>query len=216
MVSHIRKGIYESISFCASVVAGKLIVIDPKEPIKQAELECIAFQSLMAVIIQQRGGLPLKASAVELNGKAVLFLGNANQGKTTISEKLIDKGAKHLSCGIVVIKKEQGKFYAYPGIGRVNLTPKQYTVKKQELSHIYSRHYLRWIRNPGLEAWEKILTSSIFMFVLKDKPQAKTISKLIENLEESNKINKVLLPPSFDDYASEGAFEFIDASLFIT
>jgi hypothetical protein len=62
---------------------GREIVLDPVPGANPELLRVLLMGRMMAYLLRQRGWLPLHASAVRIEGQAVLFLGASGSGKST-------------------------------------------------------------------------------------------------------------------------------------
>ena len=71
---------------------GKEIVIDPFSGVEERLLRLPLLGAVLAVLLHQRGFLTLHASAVAINGGAVVFLGGRGWGKSTLAATLYARG----------------------------------------------------------------------------------------------------------------------------
>ena len=67
---------------------GREIIIDAKEDSEPALLRLCILGPGFAVLLHQRNYLILHASAVSVEGEAVIFLGNSGDGKSTMSDRI--------------------------------------------------------------------------------------------------------------------------------
>lgn len=78
--------------------------------------------SALAAILHQRSLLPLHANAVEIEGKAVAFMGHSGAGKSTLAAWFHDRGFRLLADDVCVVTFDAaGQPYASPGIPRLRL-----------------------------------------------------------------------------------------------
>jgi hypothetical protein len=77
--------------------------------------------SAFAAILHQRALLPLHANAVEIDGKAVAFMGHSGAGKSTLAAWFHDHGFKVLADDVCVVRTADGKAFAHAGIPRLRL-----------------------------------------------------------------------------------------------
>lgn len=97
------------------VVNGKQITI---EPCVQSDLNGIRLYllgSCMGAIFHQRKMLPLHASAICVDDKAVLFTGKSKAGKSTTAHAFVQKGYQLHADDICVIGQKNGQTLVYPG-----------------------------------------------------------------------------------------------------
>ena len=82
---------------------GDLIEIEPLPEIDADTLRMPLLGAAMAVLLQQRGLFSLHASAVAIDGRAAIFIGDKGQGKSTMSSMLYGRGHEIISDDIAVI-----------------------------------------------------------------------------------------------------------------
>jgi hypothetical protein len=75
----------------------------------------------MAVLLLQRGLLVLHASAVSVDGKAVVFLGSRTAGKSTMTAALHREGYQMIADDVVGIKIDDGMSVVVPGVPQIRL-----------------------------------------------------------------------------------------------
>ncbi len=66
---------------------------------------------------------PLHATAVAIDGKAALFLGDCGLGKSTLAAAFLRAGYRLLSDDLLVLHKPHAALLAYPGSPRIKLFP---------------------------------------------------------------------------------------------
>ena len=87
-------------------------------------LEALALQGVVfAALMSQRGKMVLHASAIELQGRAVILVGDKGQGKTTLGLKLLSMGGRLLSDDVTVLSFENGRAMILPGPPSVKAWP---------------------------------------------------------------------------------------------
>jgi hypothetical protein len=82
---------------------GKEIVVDALPGVKEQVLRLPLLGTVLSAAIQQRGFLPLHASAVAIDGRAVAFLGPRGAGKSTMAAALYARGHDLISDDSVVV-----------------------------------------------------------------------------------------------------------------
>jgi len=83
---------------------GKEVLVDPYKDSEQAFLQQCIIGPVFAVLLHQRKYLILHASAVSLDGEAVIFLGNTGDGKSTIAASLLELGHQFLADDIAAVQ----------------------------------------------------------------------------------------------------------------
>ncbi len=83
---------------------------------------------IMSLWLEQQGYLVLHASAVLIDNKAVLFLAESQQGKSTLAAAMVKMAYPLLSDDLLAVKYSQAedRFYAYPSYPVIKLWPDQF------------------------------------------------------------------------------------------
>jgi dephospho-CoA kinase len=89
------------------VTAGHEIVIDPDDAAPALDVRGYLLGSIFVVLCQQRGLLPLHASAVASKSGVVAFLANSGQGKSTLAAHLAQRGFRVLADDVCLIDATQ-------------------------------------------------------------------------------------------------------------
>ncbi|MBI3351136.1 MAG: serine kinase [Nitrospirae bacterium] len=112
---------------------GREIIFQPVPGAEEHLLRLFILGPVLAVILHQRGFLILHASAVEVNGNAVAFLGGSGWGKSTIAAALNGQGHAVLSDDVVAVDIS-GKVNPtlFPGFPQIKLNAEVVSV----LSHL--------------------------------------------------------------------------------
>ncbi len=84
---------------------------------------CYLLGPVFGLLLRLQGRVCLHASAVEINGESVVFVGCEGAGKSTTAAAFARLGSPVLSDDIVVLHEEQGRFHVLPAYPRVNLWP---------------------------------------------------------------------------------------------
>ncbi len=97
------------------------ITYAPAPGVEEGVVELFLFGSAMGALLHLRGILPLHASAVEINGKAVLFTGDSGAGKSTTAYAFGLAGCPILSDDVAGIHLIDGHATVVPGLERLKL-----------------------------------------------------------------------------------------------
>ena len=124
-------------------INGTTIIVDALPEAEPEDVRLFLFGSVLGALFHQRGQLPLHASAVAIDGKAVAFCGNSGAGKSTLSAALQRMGYPLICDDIAVIGlDDSGVPLVYPGIPRVKLWKdalEHFEVDHSTLTRAYSR-----------------------------------------------------------------------------
>ena len=85
------------------VTNGNQIIIDAQAHVPEQEILHFLFNPVAGALLMQRGVLPLKASAVAKDGKAVILLGNSASGKSLLAAGLMRQGFKVLTDAVCAV-----------------------------------------------------------------------------------------------------------------
>jgi HPr Serine kinase C-terminal domain len=102
---------------------GKEIVIDPNQGVEERMLRLPLLGTILAVLLHQRGHLVLHASAVAIDGEAVVFVGNKGRGKSTMAATLYRRGHELIADDVVALAFENGRPIVVPGYPQFKLYP---------------------------------------------------------------------------------------------
>jgi hypothetical protein len=93
---------------------GAEIVVDPEPAALALNVRAYLLGSIFAVLCQQRGLLPLHASAVSYRGGVVAFIGRSGQGKSSLAAHLAQRGLPVVSDDICLIEATQAQSMVIP------------------------------------------------------------------------------------------------------
>ncbi len=88
---------------------GQEIIVEPLPNIDERLVRLPLLGAVLAVLLHQRGKFVLHASAVALNGRVVVFVGEKGSGKSTMAAALCRRGHELLADDIVAIDLEAGR-----------------------------------------------------------------------------------------------------------
>lgn len=104
------------------VTGGREIVVDPVPGSSERNIRLFLLGSALGGILHQRGLLPLHANAIEVDGRAIAFMGHSGAGKSTMAAWFLDRGYRVLADDVcVVTMDEAGRPLAHRGIPRLRL-----------------------------------------------------------------------------------------------
>lgn len=101
---------------------GRQILVDPQPGVPDRNVRLFLLGSAFGGLLHQRGMLPLHANAVEIEGKAVAFMGESGAGKSTLAAWFHDRGFRVIADDVCVVQfAADGRALAMPGIPRLRL-----------------------------------------------------------------------------------------------
>jgi len=93
---------------------GREVTVDAAPATDPATVETLLLGSPLAALCYQRGLMPLSATAIEVNGAAVAFVGASGSGKSTLGAFLARRGYALLTDDLLpVLAEPQPTAYAY-------------------------------------------------------------------------------------------------------
>ena len=95
---------------------GNRITVSPMEGSTLVQIRLFLDGYCMAIILLQRGILPLHGSAVAVDGKAYAIIGRSGAGKSTLAKALMEQGFSFLCDDIIPVRfcEESGKAVVSP------------------------------------------------------------------------------------------------------
>lgn len=131
------------------IAGGDTIVVDPEPGVPDRNIRLYLLGSAFGALLHQRGLLPLHANAIEVDGKAVAFMGASGAGKSTLAAWFHDRGHRVISDDVCVVSpSETGRAFAIPGLPRLRLWQDALQATSREAAG-YDRSYV------GDDLWDK-------------------------------------------------------------
>lgn len=93
------------------------------QPLSDGDIAPFLLGPALGIVLRLRGVTCLHASAVNIRGRAIAFVGAPGAGKSTIAAVFARKGHSVLTDDIVAIGKRDAVFIAHPGYPFLNLLP---------------------------------------------------------------------------------------------
>lgn len=101
---------------------GREIVVDAVPGVPDKNVRLYLLGTAMGAVLHQRGLLPLHANAVEIDGRAIAFVGESGAGKSTLAGWFHDRGHRILSDDVCVVHGiEGGRPLVHPAVRRLRL-----------------------------------------------------------------------------------------------
>lgn len=119
-----RTGVRVTIPGVASywVEAGRHVIVQPILPEDSADIRVFLLGTVLAILCFQRGFVPLHASAVDMDGRALLISGVSGAGKSTLATAFSAQGYRLLSDDICALQvHEEQPLLVLPAFPRVRL-----------------------------------------------------------------------------------------------
>ena len=113
---------WKDVATC-QVLGANEIVVDLAPGAEMARVVQLVLGPAIGALLHLRGVFALHASAVEIGGRAVLFIGNKGRGKSTLAAKMYDMGHRFISDDIVPITICEDQLLVSPGYPQLKLWP---------------------------------------------------------------------------------------------
>lgn len=124
---------------------------------------------VLGFVLRCLGTICLHASAIAIDGRAVLFAGHSGAGKSTTAAAFAERGFAVLSDDIVALSLESGQIFVQPGYPRVNLWLDSATALFGNpaalplLTPTWDKHYLDLTKGGERFQTEALRLSSIYI-----------------------------------------------------
>ena len=102
---------------------GRRITGHPLKPVSQETFQTYLLAQVLSFALLRMGIESLHATTVVITGKAVAFLGDCGDGKSTLAAACLKAGFTLLTDDLLVLKQANGHVFAYPGPPRIKLMP---------------------------------------------------------------------------------------------
>lgn len=104
------------------VTGGDTIEVDGAQHIDEGQLVSMILGSGLAALLMQRGIIPLHASAVRVQGGALVVMGRSGAGKSTLLATLVERGYPMLADDVLgLVPQETGAPLALPAFPSIRL-----------------------------------------------------------------------------------------------
>jgi hypothetical protein len=103
------------------ITGGKEITVDPLPDAAPGALNVVLLGRIMAFLLRQRGWLPLHASVVVVNERAILFLGPSGGGKSTTAAAFHARGHMVIADDVGAVRVLNGHSVVRPAWSRIRL-----------------------------------------------------------------------------------------------
>ena len=104
------------------ISGGKSILVDAAPDVPERNVRLFLLGSAFGALLHQRGLLPLHANAVQVDGKALAFMGESGAGKSTLAAWFHDRGHRIVADDVCVVRfDDEAGAVVSPGIPRLRL-----------------------------------------------------------------------------------------------
>lgn len=103
------------------VTGGSTVAFETENDTPVEDVAIFLVGTVLGILLHQRGHIALHASAVQVDGKAVLFCGRSRAGKSTMAAALSQRGYPLVTDNLCVVATAAGTPMALPDGGRLRL-----------------------------------------------------------------------------------------------
>ena len=100
---------------------GREIIVEASAQSLERNVRLYLLGSAMGILLHQKGLLPLHANAIEIDGRAVAFMGESGAGKSTLAAWLHDEGHRLIADDVCVLRSNEEGVWVHPGLPRIRL-----------------------------------------------------------------------------------------------
>jgi hypothetical protein len=119
---------------------GRTVTVIPAAGADEAAVRLYLVGTIMAILLYQRGRLPLHASAIAIGGEAVGFLGVSGAGKSTMAAALQARGHRVVADDVTALRVGDGQVLTYPAFPLLKLMPEAAASAGCDVSRLESLH----------------------------------------------------------------------------
>jgi hypothetical protein len=119
---------------------GRQITIIPTPEASEQVIRFYLVGTIMAILLYQRGLLVLHASAVEMQGGAVAFLGVSGAGKSSTIATLLTQGYRMIADDVVAVDWEKANPVVFPGFPQIKLSAEMSTALGHDFEQLLPLH----------------------------------------------------------------------------
>ncbi len=101
--------------------SGREILVDPLPGAAPEVVRIFLLGSALGTALHLSEGLALHASAVEIDGRAVLFVGDCGAGKSTTAAAFVQRGYRMVADDVAYLTLESGRPLVHQGVKRIKL-----------------------------------------------------------------------------------------------
>ena len=124
------------------ISGGREIIVDAAAGVPDRNVRLFLLGSAFGALLHQRGLLPLHANAVEIDGRAFAFMGEAGAGKSTLAAWFHDQGHRIIADDVCAVGFDgSGQPFAAPGLPRLRLWAQALEATARDPA-IYDRSYV--------------------------------------------------------------------------
>jgi hypothetical protein len=153
-----------------SIEEGKKIVVSPNEGSDEGEIRLYILGTCMGAILIQRKVFPLHGSAIAINGKAYVFVGDSGAGKSTLASAFINKGYEMLSDDVIAVSfsNENVPFVtpSYPQQKLWQESLNEFGMESEDFQPLYGRETKYSVPVASRFSNERLPLSGIFELVI--------------------------------------------------
>ena len=119
---------------------GRSVVCNPLDRATTESFQTYLLGQVLSFALVKQGYEPLHATAVVVDGRAVVFLADSGRGKSTLGAEFVRHGHEILTDDLLLIREVDGALNGFPGPARVKLFPSIAARILPGLSHATPMH----------------------------------------------------------------------------
>lgn len=152
-----------------SIQEGKKITVTPRKRYDEDIIRLYILGTCMGAILMQRRIFPLHGSAVAIDGKAYVFIGDSGAGKSTLATTFLNRGYQLLSDDVIAISFSKDKIpFVTPAYPQQKLWQESLTAFGMETSQyrsIYGRETKYTVPVPSQYFAEPLPLAGVFELI---------------------------------------------------
>lgn len=122
------------------VQSGREITIYPAPEADERMIRLALIGTVMGVALYQRGLLTLHASAIDIGGSGIAFVGSSGWGKSTLAAALHTRGHSILADDVTAIRFDSGEHLVLPAYPQLKLSAESATILGYSPESLFELH----------------------------------------------------------------------------
>jgi hypothetical protein len=165
---------------------GSTVTVELDPGVAQKQFEHLITGPISAILLHQKDRVVLHGSAINIQDKAIVFLGDKGYGKSTLAAHFQKRGHHLISDDLVPISFNDKFCETVPGHPKIRLYPdssQSIGLNPNDLPRVDERFNKRYIKFPGKFSIKPVRIGCIFVLNLADEIQISNLNSTASFIE---------------------------------